>query len=215
MSNVSRSSRSGALLGDERGEVLLIRQGGGVGAAHVLVGHDGLDGERDLFAPRAALLVILVGHAQQFADHRDGDEVGELRDEIGVRSGQWREQVVDDLLHVRAQLLDDPRAEDARHDAAQPRVIGRVHEDHHLAERLQHRAPLEARVVAHEFGRLALPEGRRAECKRARVVAREDPRPRFAAEDGIEGAEFVVQRVRIAGIRLREQLLHDLVAATA
>ena len=147
---------------------VLVRERGDVGAAHVVVGHHRLDGERDLLAPRAALLVVLVRHAEQLADHGDGDEVGELRDEIGVAAvGERREQVVDHLLHVRAQLVDDPRAEDARHDAAQARVVGRVHEDHHLAERLQHRAPLEARVVAHEVHRLALAERRGAEDRRA------------------------------------------------
>ena len=75
---------AGPLLGHEGGEVLLVGHGGHVGPMEQVVGHHRLDGQGDLLAPGPALLVVLVGHAEQLADHGDRDEVGELGHQIGV-----------------------------------------------------------------------------------------------------------------------------------
>jgi hypothetical protein len=79
------------------------------------------------------------GHAQQLADHRERERERERSDEIDacVRSGgrDRIEQLVDDGLHARAELLDPAGREGRRHQSPQATVIGRIDAEHVPRER--------------------------------------------------------------------------------
>jgi hypothetical protein len=101
---------------------------------------DRLEGAGHQLRPRPELDPVGLGHAEQLADHDEGQGEGEPGDEIdGPTRGRLLrshvgEQAVDQLVHAGAQLFDPADGERARHQAAEPRVVGRV-------ER-QDRAPL-------------------------------------------------------------------------
>jgi len=123
-------ARHGPALGDEIPEVFGQPLAGDPAAErHFRVHrkHDGVETAGQIEAPRLEALVVLDGHAEHLADHRDGDRVGELLDQIH-RAGRLgaRDEAVDDLLDARAQPLYDARGECLAHEAAEPRVVRRI-----------------------------------------------------------------------------------------
>lgn len=75
--------------------------------------------------------VVVVGHAEQFADDQRGDRQRERLDEVGrVGTGQHVvDQAVHDPLYGGPEGLDLPDGERCRHHPAQPGVFGVVHHD--------------------------------------------------------------------------------------
>ena len=80
-----------------------------------------------------------VGHAEQLADHAERQRVGEALDEVdhrlGARGLELVEQLVGDAFDRRFECGDPGRRERPRHEAAQPRVVGRIDVQHVAGER--------------------------------------------------------------------------------
>jgi hypothetical protein len=90
-------------------------------------------GRQERGEPGAELGPVLLGDAQQLADHGEGQWEGEACDQVddGVAAAvQLVEQVVDERLDARPQRGDPWSAERGRGQPAQPGVVGRVDAEH-------------------------------------------------------------------------------------
>ena len=80
------------------------------------------------------LVPVGLGNAEKLTDHRERQRKGERGDEVdpavGPKSSDAVEEVVDDHLHSRTQLLDPARREGGGHQPSQPCVIGWVGGEH-------------------------------------------------------------------------------------
>src|SRR5882724_6189485 len=77
-----------------------------------------------LARPPAKVAAILRGNAQQLADDRDRQRIGEISDQIHLALRRSRvEQSVSDLLHARRQTLNSPRRKGPRHQSAQAGMV--------------------------------------------------------------------------------------------
>ena len=84
--------------------------------------------------PASERAAIALGHAEQFADHRERERERKMCDEIDATVGTLGrdavKELVDDRLHTRAQRLHPANGERGRDEATQSRVIRRIHEQH-------------------------------------------------------------------------------------
>ena len=74
-------------------------------------------------------------YAQHLADDDDGQGIGEFLDQVHVAgAGGLVEQAVDDLLDVRAELLDDAGRESLADQAPEAGMVRRIAVEHGQAE---------------------------------------------------------------------------------
>ena len=207
--------RPGPALHDQRAEIVGQRPAGAAPAlddGRIRRQPDRVEAARDVGRPAADRRVIVHRHAQHLADDRHRQRVGEVLDDVhAVLPGHAVEQAVDDLLDVRAHRLDHARRERLADQRAQPRMIGRVAEEHRAREgRL-------LRLVAVDRGEhlleLLASEARVAQDVDAVVVARQHPESQRAVVDRLLLAQPPIERVRV-GVELRQQRIEqELVAA--
>jgi hypothetical protein len=78
--------------------------------------------------------------SQQLGDHRDGERLGQRRDQVDLAGAQHLvDQPVHEALHGRPELLDPSRRERLRHQAAHPGVIRRLHVEDAVADQVPER----------------------------------------------------------------------------
>ena len=90
----------------------------------------GVEHARGVRAPRPEQVLVLGGDPEQLADHRDRQRVAETGDEVEAGRVDVVEHPVDQVRHVRPELLHGAGREGLAHQLAEPRVVGRVHEQH-------------------------------------------------------------------------------------
>ena len=118
------------------------------------------------------------GHAEQLADHRDRQRVGERRDQVGLavlgeRGGEVVEEPVGDLLDPGRERVDPAAGERPGDQPAQPGVVGRVAVQQVAVHRgARRRAAAGLRAAS---GR-ALDQARVGERRADGVVAGDEPR---------------------------------------
>ncbi len=105
--------------------------GGGDDAAQVGLVGERLERAGHLVRPGAELVAVAVGHAQQLADDDERQREGEAGEEVdrlagAVSAGDVVEQLGHEDTGSFAEPLDPADGEGARHQAAQPGVVGRV-----------------------------------------------------------------------------------------
>jgi hypothetical protein len=144
-----------------------------------------VDARSERVSPGRKRRAIFRRHAEQFADHVDGQRIGEVGEKI--RSAVRRKRVeasARQCFHVGTQLFDAPRGEGPNHEPTKPVVIGRVAEQHRPVH--EPREPIRLRVLA-VLGRLGFVDTHRL-LTQHRVdarVARDDPRPDPRPVDGM------------------------------
>jgi hypothetical protein len=150
-------------------------------------------------------------HPEQLADDVDGQPEGERLDEVD-RPRHRVEQIVDHALDRRPQRLHPAGGERAAHEAAQPRVVGRV-DDQHAGEEVLERGPLAPVRVADErqHVRRRVGEAGIAGQRRAVGVPRDDQRAVDRPHDRRDLAQPVVAGIRILAPDHRGELREELV----
>jgi len=137
-----RGERARGLLGDQIADEVRVRRGAfgvddlgdqlfqNVGGFADLLAADvvrGVDDQRPLVHGFA----VALGHAQQVADDRDRERIGELGDKVAAPAGlDGGDQVVGHLLGAFAQVCHPAGTERAGAGATQAGVLGRVDVDH-------------------------------------------------------------------------------------
>jgi hypothetical protein len=129
--------------------------------------------------PRTEQVAVGHRHAEHLADDRDREDVAEVGDHVELPAlGSLVEDLVDDGLHARSQLLDGAGRERLADELAQPGVVRRVDEQQHVgvhrAHALAHVALL-GRLGQRCVRRVAAP-ARVAQHRLAVVEAGEDDR---------------------------------------
>src|SRR5438552_2988627 len=151
--------------------------------------------------------MIAGGNPEHLADHGHGERVGEVGDDIhGVRVLHLVQEPIHDALDVGAHPLDHARGEGLAHQGAQPRVVGRIAEEHRARE-----AALLALLPVHggEQGLEGFaPEAGIAQAHDHVVIAREDPEAHGGLVDGVFLAELVIEGIRI-GVELGEERIEE------
>jgi hypothetical protein len=162
---------------------------------HGVVGH-GLAGlDQGVRPGAAAFLVIGRDSSEHFAHHGDGDLPGEVTEEIAA-SGRLHlvQQPIDQLGGEPPQVLHGARDEEAADRPANPGVVRRVEERHHVAQELQGRAVLEAGVVPEPEPHA---EGRGSEQGLACRILAGEPQPGLAPIDRGDGPQPVIEGIRV------------------
>ncbi len=190
-----------------------------VGLVDLLAGHRHRleDAAVDVAASQERRAVIL-GDAQHVADHDHRQAMGEIAHDVHLALvGHAIELLVDDLLDARPHVGDAAGGEGLGHQAAQPRMVGRVLHQHGAGEardgRLVHAigTAVAALHVAHEV----LAEALVAQGESHVVVARDQPETLWRLEDGRRFAQAAIERIgvgdegRIERIELERRAVHD------
>ena len=161
---------------------------------------------------------MILGDAQHVADHDHRQAMGKIAHDIHLAlAGDTVELLVDDLLDARPHVGDAAGGEGLGHQPAQPRMVGRVLDQHGAREtgdrRLVHAVggAVAALHVAHEV----LAEALVAQGESHVLVACDQPETLRRLENRRRLAQAAIERVRIGDegrierIELERRAVHD------
>ena len=98
---------------------------------HIGLGTDGVKTARQVGRPLSDRGLITDGHPQHLADHRDGQRIGQVLDDVHrARRHDAIQEPVHDVLDMRAHRLHHARSKRLVHQGAQARVVGWILEEH-------------------------------------------------------------------------------------
>ena len=165
-------------------------------------------GRDDRVRPLAEAGAVGDGNAEQLGDHRDRQREGELADRSISPRASVRRALVGDLLDPRPQLLDHPRRERLRDQAAQAAVVVAVAVEHVAVDELegrQHR--LRGQLVLRQREPLVADEALVVEQHRGGVlVAGDEPDHALAVDAGLADDRVMLAHLREDALRIGAKL---------
>jgi hypothetical protein len=196
------TGRMGAALGDQLTQVAVQRQPRLQRPLQRVGGHQRVQQVDQRPRPGPEPVPVGLRHAEQLADHRDGQGVGEVLGHVHrARAGDPFQQFRHDHLDPRSQPLHRPRRERLADQRSQPRVVGRVDEQHRGGGLLPGQQPVHLGGQAklpHPLGAAQVPAHPRVPQHRQHVsMAGEHPESQRAAVHRVGGAELLVQRIGV------------------
>ena len=203
-------ARMAPTLGQQAAEVFAERMARGAAALDDLavgVQAERIEAARDVGRPLAHRVGVLGGRAEQLADHRHRQRVGEVGDDVHRRAVLHQvEPSLDDRADARLQAVDDAAREGLADERAQARVGGRVAKDHRTRHALGIVAVDPGEGGAEPFAA----EARVAHHRHHLVIARHDPVALGAAVDRVFGAQAAIERVGVGPELAARRVEHDL-----